>query len=95
MVTLVRHIGIELVTPRLAFESLQHQLHREPPQQLDMQLVLNLASRMKHSHWQPEAMPLVFDQWGRLVDGRHRCHAIVLHGEPVQVAVSRAQVVNA
>jgi len=94
MATLVRQLSIELVTPRLAFESLQHQLHRDPPQQLDVQLVASLACSMRQKRWQPEAMPLVFDQWGRLVDGRHRCHAIVLHGEAVQVAVSRTEVVN-
>lgn len=91
MATLIKVIATELVTPQLAFYWIGT---NRQTRHLDMQAVVNLVQRMRAGVWEPEAAPLVLDQWDRLVDGQHRCHAIVLHGKGVVVAVSREKVVN-
>lgn len=60
---------------------------REP----DEETVAYLAFAMSRGWWRPERdeSPIEIDEYGRLVNGQHRCLAIIRYGEPVRCLIKR------
>jgi hypothetical protein len=49
--------------------------------------VKDLAGRIQRGEWRLTHQGILFDKNGNLVDGQHRCHAIVEAGVPVDMVV--------
>lgn len=76
-----------LVTPEMAREWLENQAANRKPSR---GVIENYIKTMRDGRWVADpALPLWFGEDGRLIDGQHRLHAVVAHGEPVDFYVAR------
>jgi hypothetical protein len=56
---------------------------------LSQRHVKNLAESIQKGLWVTNGETICFDDEGRLLDGQHRLHAVVLADKPIEVAVAR------
>lgn len=75
-----------LVTPDLARDWLATAASNR---KLNQRHVVILAEDMRHGRWALTHQGLAFDEHGRLVDGQHRLHAVILAGCSVLMMVVR------
>lgn len=54
---------------------------------LRRQKVLQYAQDMRSGHWQTSGQAIQFDWDGRLIDGQHRCEAVIESGVAIRVLV--------
>jgi len=85
-VTQPRKITHELVdlSPQLAEKWLGHNLGNR---HLRRQKVQQYAQDMRSGNWQISGQAIQFDWDGRLIDGQHRCEAVIESGVTVRVLV--------
>lgn len=81
----VTHELVEL-TPSLAEQWLGHNLGNR---NLRRQKVQQYAQDMRSGNWQTSGQAIQFDWDGRLIDGQHRCEAVIESGVTVRVLVVR------
>lgn len=74
-----------LVTPEMALAWTERRYEHQRP--VTPAYVRFLIEEIKGERWKYDASTIVFDRQGRLIDGQHRCHAIVGAGVPVEVLV--------
>ena len=79
---------VEVITPSRARELLDNPA---PNRRLHMSQVRFLASEIRKGNFRPNGCPIIIDQYGRLMDGQHRCKAIVMSGRPVRSDVIYGQ----
>lgn len=72
---------IEL-TPSLAAELLQNNLRNRP---LSRAIVKAYAEAMRQGHWQANGTSIVIDTNNNMIDGQHRCAAVVLAGVAITI----------
>jgi hypothetical protein len=80
------HAQIEMVSPAMAKEYLEPRL---PNRHLSDTTVTRYASDMKEGRWLNNGQGLVFDDQGNLIDGQHRCQAIIISQMTVSMLVVR------
>lgn len=68
-----RHVT-QVVTPEMAKKFLSNQAPNRP---LHLSQVKYLESEIRKGNFFPNGSPIIIDQYGRLMDGQHRCTAIV------------------
>lgn len=78
---------IESVTPAKARDWLSNNNHNNRP--IRTAHVENLARMMGAGDWTITHQGIAFDVTGRLVDGQHRLHAIVMSNKPIEMYVAR------
>jgi hypothetical protein len=76
---------IETITPNLALAYLEEAAVNR---NVSQPAVKRYASAMKRGQW-TLAQPIIFDPFGRLIDGQHRLFAVVAAGIPVDFNVLR------
>lgn len=72
------------VTPDMAKEWLKLNTSNRP---LSDRHIKDLASRMDRGEWMMNGQSIIFSSTGDLIDGQHRLHAVILHGQPVEFMV--------
>lgn len=77
---------IETITPHIAESYLKFNNNNRP---LRKAHIKELASDIIGGNWQVTHQGIAFDITGRLIDGQHRLHAIILAGVPIQISVTR------
>ena len=77
---------IEVVTLAMAKEYLERRL---PNRTLSESTAARYASDMRDGRWINNGQGIVFDEMGNLIDGQHRCRAIILAQMPVTMLVVR------
>lgn len=81
-----RTVAIEKVTPEMAQDLLDNQhLNRNVKTYKTDEWV----EHMNRGTWYVTGQGLTIDWDGRLVDGQHRCKAVIKHGAPVEMIVVR------
>jgi hypothetical protein len=78
--------AIETITPHIAELYLKFNNNNRP---LRKAHIKELASDIIGGNWQVTHQGIAFDTTGRLIDGQHRLHAIILAGVPIQISVTR------
>lgn len=72
------------ITPKMA----EHFLSRNYDKQrhINRHWVQTIANDIKEGRWNPNVpnSAIVFSKYGRMIDGQHRCHAIMLANVPVR-----------
>ena len=76
----------EIVTVAQAKEYLERRL---PNRTLSEATAARYAADMKEGRWINNGQPIVFDEMGNLIDGQHRCRAIILAQMPIAMLVVR------
>lgn len=66
-----------LVTPELATEWLEKNVNNRP---LNRNHVASLAGQMERGEWVENGDPIRFDSEGNMIDGQHRCWAVIASG---------------
>lgn len=94
------YFTIEVVTPDMAAQYLESSPKRkaiieskrfkkgEPEIAGNLYTVQNYAEIMKSNGWVVNAMPIIFNRRGELIDGIHRLEACVMSGEPFRTFVA-------
>jgi hypothetical protein len=84
--------AVVTLTPKLAAEWLATR-----GQQRDVipNVVKKYTSQMKQALWVFNAEPVMFDEHGALIDGQHRCLAVISSGVTIEVLVVRGLSTNA
>jgi hypothetical protein len=77
---------IEIVTPSQAKEYLERRL---PNRNLSEHTALRYATDMRDGRWLNNGQGIVFDEQGNLIDGQHRCRAILISGCSISMLVVR------
>lgn len=75
--------GLILLTPELAVELLENNYHNQRAQRQNN--IQKMASDIKDGRWNPFCGSIKIDELGRLVDGQHRCKAVILADKSVIV----------
>jgi hypothetical protein len=73
-----------LVSPEIARMCLDY---NENNRRLNMISVRKFAEDMQNGHWQQNGETIKFDREGRLIDGQHRLHAIIMANVSVELLV--------
>lgn len=73
-----------LVTPELAQKFLDTQ---KKQRRLNWRHVQSLAGEMSRDEWRKDAPPLVFASAGPMIDGQHRCAAVIMSGVSVWMRI--------
>lgn len=73
-----------LVTPDMAREFLARQWNNRPVSKYAIEAY---ARTMDAGNWLLTPSGLLFNEHGRMVDGQHRCRAIIKHGKPVSMVL--------
>jgi len=81
---MARQAVVVMIGPDLANELLARNTHNRP---IRASHVAELAQDMRLGRWRLSHQGIAFDVHGRLMDGQHRLHAIVLAGVVVQMLV--------
>lgn len=76
---------IEWVTPAMARTMLQSDGNRP----FRRALAGRYAESMKRGAWRLNGESIKIGQSGRLLDGQHRLHAVLIYGQPVEMLVTR------
>lgn len=76
---------VERVTPAQARMLLQSDGNRP----FRRTLALRYAESMKRGAWKLNGESIKIGRSGRLLDGQHRLHAVLIYGQPVEMAVTR------
>lgn len=79
-------MAIESVSPEIASWWLQMNTHNR---NLNKSRVSQLADDMRKGLWVVNGEPIQFDREGRLINGQHRLHAIVMSGVTLDMLVVR------
>lgn len=79
-------IGLETITPDLARRYIDSQVENRNVREAR---VKQWAQDMSRGEFPATAQPIMFDTAGRLIDGQHRLHAIILADIPVDLMVAR------
>lgn len=79
-------VGVELVTPSLAEQWLQHNLHNRPVRKFGLK---RYVERMERGKWRVSPDAIAFDQHGHLRNGQHRLRAVVETGTPQYFIVGK------
>lgn len=79
---------VELITPEKARKFLAN---RAPNRNVHRNNVHHLVSEILKGNYKPNGSPIVIDQYGRLMDGQHRCLAISEAGIPVYSDIKYGQ----
>lgn len=79
-------IGIETITPEVAEEYLQKNVHNR---QIKLSKVKVIARDIVMGEYKLTHQGISFDEDGNLLDGQHRLKAIVLAGKPIDIFVAR------
>lgn len=82
---LVAHTSVITITPELAEELLSRNTHNRP---IRPRHVAELAHDMRVGRWRLTHQGIAFDIYGRLADGQHRLHAVVMAGVAVRMQVT-------
>lgn len=56
---------------------------------LSQDIVTRYASSIKKGEWQLNGEPIIFDRHGKMIDGQHRCHGIVMADTAIKTLVVR------
>jgi hypothetical protein len=76
----------QLITPQMAQAFLSNSM---PNRSISERLVKRLADDMGKGRWRLTGEPIILSDKGRLMEGTHRCRAIVRSGVPVEIMVVR------
>lgn len=79
-------ISIERVTPQKARQWVEGGRNNRRTSEIK---VKQYAMDMDEGRWRQNAVPIVFNEDGELMDGRHRMLALIEHGKPLDFAVAR------
>lgn len=74
------------LTPELAKQWLATMRPNRP---CTLSHVMKIADQITAGLWNARVAPIRFDGNGRMVDGQHRCHAVIITGQPVEVMIER------
>src|SRR5271166_4328515 len=77
---------LELITPALAKELL---LNAKKNRNLNEKTVRRYADDMSAGRWQVNGQGIVIDVQGQMIDGQHRCSAIILSQKAQNIFVVR------
>ena len=77
---------VEIVSPAMAKEYLERALPNRPIQD---STVSRYVRDMLEDNWQANGQPIIFTSSGELLDGRHRCTAVLRSGKSVSMLVVR------
>lgn len=77
--------GIYEVTPEDARRLLDNPADKNRP--LKIHVALKYARRIKAGLWKLSGEPIILDKKGAMLDGQHRCHAIIEAGKPMETVV--------
>lgn len=80
------NIVLETISPERALELIDSQATPRPVRQ---EWISTIALDMKEGRWVPTASMIQTDRAGRLIDGQHRCYAIIEYGESVEILVQK------
>lgn len=75
-----------MLTPAIAEEFMTHNLHNRP---IRPNKVAAYARDIKAGSWRRSPQPIMFDVNGKMIDGQHRCHAVIQTSIPVWTLVVR------
>jgi hypothetical protein len=78
--------NIETIGPKTATKYLENQAKNRP---VNKRKVKAYAAVMAAGAWETTHQGIAFDAYGKLIDGQHRLHAIVLSGKTVKMQVTR------
>lgn len=77
---------VEEIDPKKAQEYLDLCTLNRP---LNEAAIIQYAEDMSEGRWHPNGQPIIFNQNGKLMDGQHRMHAVILADTPVSMSVIR------
>ena len=77
--------NLEMITPELARALLKSDGNRP----FRRALALRYDESMNRGAWTINGESIKIGESGRLLDGQHRLHAVILHGRPVEMLVTR------
>lgn len=80
----MRHEDI-LLTPELARHFLNTMTKNRKPNQSD---VNKYAKEMTNGNWSHNGQSIKFNHNGEMIDGQHRCLAVILSGVPIMITVT-------
>ena len=72
------------ITPELARQWLANAAPNRP---LNDDRILMFAEEIERGHWRRNGETIKFDDCGRLIDGQHRLHAVLLTGKTIEAIV--------
>lgn len=75
-----------VLTPELAARYLET---TDRQRSVSSRLVARLATEIRAGRWQHTHQGLAFDLDGRLIDGQHRCHAVIAADQAITIQVTR------
>lgn len=73
-----------MLTPALAKEFLERQRKNRPYR---ANRVLHYRNKMRADDWGFTGQPLIFNQYGQMMDGQHRCLAVIAENIEIEVLV--------
>jgi len=80
-----RQTKVRTISPKLAAEWVE--LRFEGQRELGRAHIKNLSARMKAGQWVDNGEPIVFDWYGRLINGQHRLYAIIDSGVTIKATI--------
>lgn len=72
-----------MVHPKRAMELLENGRPNRPLSEHEVQ---RLRAEMDAGRWWLNGQSLIFNEAGQMIDGQHRCWAVVRHGKPVEMS---------